>query len=146
MQVRLWSQHVTFIQVGPTERLVVRKEHTASVRAFTTLHFCPHAGVHRVDEPASETEPCLTPCPQGLPTDPAILDRVRALLRQWNATTVMVSEDSSHAYHHVRCCSRGRATEAARVLQFLTAGAAVSHCLAAGISHATMPHWCCRWL
>ena len=98
----LWSQHVTFIQVGPTERLV-RKEHTASVRAFTALHFCPDTGVRRADEPASEAEPCLPPCTQGLPTDPAILDRVRALLRQWNATTVMVSEDSSHAYQHVRC-------------------------------------------
>jgi cephalosporin hydroxylase len=38
---------------------------------------------------------------QGLPTDTAVLDRVRALLKQWNAKTVMVSEDSSHAYHHV---------------------------------------------
>lgn len=44
---------------------------------------------------------CLLHC-QGLPTDEAILDRVRALLKQWNATTVMVSEDSSHAYEHVR--------------------------------------------
>ena len=39
---------------------------------------------------------------QGIPTDPQIVERVRGLLKEWNATTVMVSEDSGHVYDMVR--------------------------------------------
>ena len=35
---------------------------------------------------------------QGIPTDAPIVERVRGLLKQWNATTVLVSEDSNHNY------------------------------------------------
>jgi cephalosporin hydroxylase len=35
---------------------------------------------------------------QGIPTDEPILARVRTLLKEWNATTVLVSEDSNHEY------------------------------------------------
>ena len=58
--------------------------------------------------PLHSSPPCWQPALlppavlQGLPTDASVLDRVRALLKQWGAKTVMVSEDSSHAYHHVR--------------------------------------------
>lgn len=72
--------------------------------ALITLPFCPGVGgaqERSASLPPKEATPCLSRWTQGLPTDPAILDRVRALLRQWNATTVMVSEDSSHAYEHV---------------------------------------------
>lgn len=96
----LWEEHVTFIHV----RLLFRCEWLAARHAedaaalplcgLTTLALSATAAMlHTARLPARL---------QGLPTDEAILDRVRALLKQWNATTVMVSEDSSHAYEHVR--------------------------------------------
>jgi cephalosporin hydroxylase len=37
---------------------------------------------------------------QGVPTEEATLEKVRGLLKEWNATTVLVSEDSDHSYEH----------------------------------------------
>lgn len=38
---------------------------------------------------------------QGMPDDPQVLEKVRRLLKEWGAKTVMVSEDSSHSYNAV---------------------------------------------
>lgn len=38
---------------------------------------------------------------KGVPTASEVLDQVKGLLKKWNATTVMISEDSAHAYQMV---------------------------------------------
>lgn len=98
----LWDEHVTFIRVGG--HLVFRCRWLAARRAVNAAAL-PFGGLATLSLSATADmlHTALLPAPlQGLPTDEAILDRVRALLKQWNATTVMVSEDSSHAYEHVR--------------------------------------------
>lgn len=68
-----------------------------------------HQNAWMGNENCSDDDPCLSALDnplwkervtfiQGNPTDAPVLNKVRALLKEWGAERVMVSEDSSHTY------------------------------------------------